>query len=188
MLVQIYLDTRDSFQVLLDSELSRLEKIESEKSEKNGRAEKRALKANAEPELLTVYTISKARLFSAAIYAAATIDIELFSKFYDKDRKSNTELPSVAQERKLNRKVAHKFVFLKPEHTDYIQLRRGQMGVLLGKRFDSDREFVHMAIRFFASLSKANAARYVALSTKIHPTSKRHEKSGAEKKNMKKVK
>lgn len=185
MLVQIYLDTRDPFQTLLDLELSRLENIENEKSEKNDRAEKRALKENTEAELLKVYTISKARLFSAAIYAAATIDIELFSKFYDKDRKSNIELPSVAQERKLNRKVDHKFVFLKPEHTDYIQLRRGQMGVMLGKRFDSDREFVHMAIRFFASLSKANVARYVALSTKIHPTSKRHDKPAATKKKRK---
>lgn len=184
MLVQNYLDTRDAFQSLLDSELERLHNIEDDKSKRNERAIKQAAKDGVEPKLLKVYTISKARLFSAAIYAAATIDIEIFRKFYDKDRKVHVELPSVAQERKLNRKVKHKFVFLKPEHTDYILLRRGEMGVLFERRFDSDREFVHMAVRFFASLSKANAARYIALSTKIHPTSKRHEKPAKSKKKV----
>lgn len=175
MLLQNYLDTREEFQNLIDSEILRLTAIEDEKRKKNERTTKRAKKEGVEPELLKIYTISKARLFSAAIFAAATVDSATFSRFYDKDRKSHPELPSVAQERKQNKKVKHKFVFLRKEHTDYIYFRRGEMGILYEKRFESDRDFIHMAIRFFATLSKANAARYVAISTKIHPTSKRHD-------------
>lgn len=177
MLIQNYLDTRDEFQNLLNSEIDRLKSIEANKRERNDKAILKAEKAKSEPELLTLYTISKARLFSAAIYAAATVDVELFKKFYDKDRKAIPDLPTVAQERKLNKKVDHKFVFLTPEHTDYIQFRRGEMGILYKKRFDSDRDFVHMAIRFFATLSKENTSRYVALSTQLHPVSKRHPKA-----------
>jgi len=181
MLYQNYLDTREAFQTLIDSEISRLKSIESEKRERNEKASKRAIKDGTKTETLEVYSISKARLFSAAIYAAATIDVEILSRFYDKDRKLHSDLPSVAEERKKKNKVKHKFVFLTVEHIDYIQFRRGELGILYKKRFESDRDFVHMAVRFFASLSKANAARYVALSTQIHPTSKRHENSKAKK-------
>lgn len=176
MLIQNYLDTRGEFQSLISSEIERLKNIEDEKRARNEKAIRVAAKTGTNPELLDVYTISKARLFSAAIYAAATVDLEVFKKFYDKDRKINPDLPSVAHERKLNKKVDHKFVFLTPEHTDYIQFRRGELGILYKKRFDSDRDFVHMAIRFFSTLSKANVARYVALSVQLHPVSKRHSK------------
>jgi len=187
MLIQNYLDTRDEFQNLLSSEIDRLKSIETDKRERNEKAIRKAEKTGTVPELLTLYTISKARLFSAAIYAAATVDVEVFKKFYDKDRKTNSDLPTVAQERKLNKKVNHKFVFLSPEHTDYIQFRRGEMGILYKKRFDSDRDFVHMAIRFFATLSKENAARHVALSTQLHPVSKRHAKGSIGKKSTSKA-
>lgn len=187
MLIQNYLDTRDAFQNLLSAEIERLKSIETGKRERNDKAIRKAEKSGADAELLIVYTISKARLFSAAIYAAATVDVEVFKRFYDKDRKANPDLPTVAQERKLNKKVEHKFVFLSPEHTDYIQFRRGEMGILYKKRFDSDRDFVHMAIRFFSTLSKENTARYVALSTQLHPVSKRHTKASKPKKRLSKT-
>lgn len=185
MLIQNYLDTRDEFQSLISSQIDRLKKIEAKKRKLNEKAALKAEKMGETPELLTLYTISKARLFSAAIYAAATVDLEIFQKFYDKDRKNTPDLPSVAHERKLNKKVDHKFVFLSLEHTDYIQFRRGEMGILHKKRFDSDRDFVHMAIRFFSTLSQDNAARYVALSTQLHPVSKRHTKASKKKKSIK---
>jgi len=182
MLIQTYLDTSENFQELIDGEINRLKAIEREKRDRNITIKAAAEKAGLEPELLKVHSISKARLFSAAIYAAATVDIDIFAKFFKKDRKSFDPPRKVSLERKLNKDVSHKFVFLRPEHLDYIQYRKGQLGMMYGLRFENDRDFVHMAIRYFSTLSKANAARFVALSVKIHPTSKRHEKPEATKK------
>jgi|GEM_PF-4370639 len=184
MLIQTYLDTGKDFQDIIDGEIDRLKKIENEKRERNTAIKAAAEKAGVEPELLKVYSVSKARLFSAAIYAAATVDIDIFAKFFKKDRKLFEPPRKVSLERKLNKNVRHKFVFLRPEHLDYIQYRRGQLGMMYGLRFESDRDFIHMAVRYFSTLSKANGARYVALSVKIHPTSKRHEKPASAKKTV----
>ena len=72
MLLQNYLDTREEFQNLIDSEILRLTAIEDEKRKKNERTTKRAKKEGVEPELLKIYNISKACLSSAALFAAAT--------------------------------------------------------------------------------------------------------------------
>ena len=172
---QTYLDTRPAFQELVDAQLERLHRIEGAKKEQNA---KRIAAAGEDgsPDLLPVYIVTKARLVSAAIYAAATVDLDTFAAFARKDMRKHPDLPSVAEERKLNRDVKHKLIFILPEQVDYLLLRRGELGVYHGIRL-GDRELLHMAVRFFASMSDANATRYLALSERIHPRSQRHAKS-----------
>lgn len=176
MSIQVYLDTSSDFQRIISDEISRLKKIESSKREKN--EAKLSTNPNIDPEtLLPVFNVSKARLFSAAIYASVTSNLETVANFAAKDKETHPKLTSVANERKLNRPVDHKFVFLRPLHVDYILLRRGELGVYHGIRYKSEREFLHMAVRFLTNLSDENATRFLALSEQIHPKSQRHVKS-----------
>lgn len=171
---QVYLDTRDAFQEVMAQQLERLHRLEQAKKDENANRIEAAGEERS-PELLPVYIVTKARLVSAAIYAGATTDLDTFADFAQKDLAANPDLPSVAKERALNREVDHKLIFILPEQVDYILLRRGELGVYHAIRI-GDREFMHMAVRFFATLSDANATRYLALSERIHPRSKRHAK------------
>lgn len=175
MNTQTYLDTGADFQRTINDEIERLKQIEAIKVKKN----LAALEKNprlSEDDLLPEFNVSKARLFSAAIYAVVTSNLETVAHFAAKDQDAHPTLTSVAQERRLNRDVDHKFVFLRPLHIDYMLLRRGELGVYHGIRYKSDREFLHMAVRFFAELSDENATRFLALSEQIHPKSQRHAK------------
>lgn len=169
MATQVYIDTGDAFQEVLDSQLERLKRLEDEKKAANAELEE----ADRAPE----FVISKARLFSAAVYAAAMVDLDVFADFVREDLETHGPPSSVAEERRLNRDVPHKFVFLRPLHVDYILLRRGELGVHHGVRVKSDRDFLHIATRYFASLNDANAMRFLALSETIHPKSRRHAKT-----------
>lgn len=173
---QVYLDTSANFQHIISSEIERLKNIEAIKRDKNIALLTKNKNVSA-TDLLPEFNVSKARLFSAAIYATVTSNLEVVAKFAAKDQKKHPNLPSVAKERKLNRKVDHKFVFLRPLHIDYILLRRGELGVYHGIRYKSEREFLHMAVRFFSSMSNKNATRFLALSEQIHPKSQRHTQS-----------
>ena len=179
MSTQIYLDTGADFQRAIQGEIERLQRIEEAKREQNAATLSKNPDTPAS-ELLPEFNVSKARMFSAAIYATVTSDLETVAAFAAKDQKAQPPLTSVAQERRLNRDVEHKFVFLRLLHIDYILLRRGELGVYHAIRYKSEREFLHMALRFFAHLGDENATRFLALSEHIHPKSQRHAKTRAD--------